>query len=47
METFAIAGMPIAKTFWNQRFDIAADQLTERIAENGCGRRVGETDHAG
>ena len=41
-----MAGMPIAETFWNQRFDIAADQLPERITENGCGRHVGEGNHA-
>src|SRR5438477_5122100 len=45
--TFAIAGMPIAETFWNQRFDMTADQLAERIAADSCGCRVGEADHAG
>src|SRR6266496_2381495 len=28
-KTFAIADMSIAETFWNQRFDMAADQLAE------------------
>src|SRR5205823_9910246 len=46
MEVFTITDMPLAETFRNQRFDMAADQLAERITENGCGRRVGEADHA-
>src|SRR5439155_8141617 len=46
-KNFAMLGMPIAETFWNQRFDIAADQLAQRIAEDSCGLRVGEVDHTG
>src|SRR6266550_2175180 len=41
------AVMSITETFWNQRFDITADQLAERIAEDSCGLRVGEVDHTG
>src|SRR4029450_10888234 len=46
MEAFTITAMSIAETFWNQCFDLAADQLAEGIAENGCGRRGGGADHA-
>src|SRR5207247_3394185 len=42
MEAFTITAMSIAETFRNQRFDMAADHLAERITENGDGRRVGE-----
>ena len=44
---FAMAWMSIAETFRNQGFNLAADQLAERIAEDRCCRRIGEVDHTG
>ena len=44
---FAIAGMLSAEPFRNQHFDLAADQLAKRIAEDGRCRRVGEVDYTG